>query len=316
MSFCWSLAWVYGRSLVISVRQKELVKDVTVCSNIQMSVYKQHHLDDTEDPQDVGLSSEDEITGMVEQLGVSRRIIMQSLGTPTPSRGRALLPAPEGEPTGDPVPAPQPSLPEGYVKIGPDEVVIRKGILRGIKRGAELALKGGLPASFSAGSATAGDVPFRLDPRGEDDVYCSLCRKDLSNPRALRRHLRIHLGKTRNICKRCGKHLASKKMMAMHEGSCGSVEYMHNCTSCGKGYHSKQALLQHLKVHQGQAPIEDRTCPDCREVFNLVKTMREHRAVHRGPYPCPVEGCPASFSLPKRRNRHLRDRHGFDAKRF
>ena len=125
-----------------------------------MSVYKQHHLDDTEDPQDVGLSSEDEITGMVEQLGVSRRIIMQSPGTPTPSRGRALLPAPEGEPTGDPVPAPQPSLPEGYVKIGPDEVVIRKGILRGIKRGAELALKGGLPASFSAGSATAGDVPF------------------------------------------------------------------------------------------------------------------------------------------------------------
>ena len=253
---------------------------------------------------------------MAEQVGVYRRIMTQSPGVPTSSRGKAPSPTPEGEPTGDPAPAPQPSLPEGCVKLGSDEVVIHKGILRGIKRGAELALRGNLPANFSAGSATAGDVPFQLDPRSDDDVYCPLCRKDLPNPRALRHHLRIHLGKTRNICKKCGKHLASKKMMAMHEESCGSAEYKHNCPSCGKGYHSKQALLQHLKMHQGQAPIEDRTCPNCREVFNLVKTMREHQAIHRGPYPCPVKGCPAFFSLPKRHNRHLRERHGFDAKRF
>ena len=96
---------------------------------------QQRHLDDTDDPQDVGLSSEDEITGMAEQIGVSRKITTQSSGAPASSRGNAPSPAPEGEPTGDPVPAPQPSLPEGYVKIGPDEVVIRKGILRGIKRG-------------------------------------------------------------------------------------------------------------------------------------------------------------------------------------
>ena len=169
-----------------------------------MSAYKQRHLDDTNEPQDVGLSSEDEITGMAEQVGVSRRITMQSPGAPTSSRGKAPSPAPEGEPTGDPASAPQPSLPEGWVKLGLDEVVIRKGILRGIKRGADLALRGNLPANFSAGSATAGDVPFQLDPRSKDDVYCTLCRKDLPNPRALRRHLRIHLGKTRNICKKCG----------------------------------------------------------------------------------------------------------------
>ena len=281
-----------------------------------MSAYKQRHLDDTDEPQDVGLSSEDEIAGIAEQVWVSRRILMQSPGAPTSSRGKAPSPAPEGEPSGDPAPTPQPSIPEGCVKLGPDEVVIHKGILRGIKREAELALRGNLPANFSAGSATAGDVPFQLDPRSEEDVYCPLCKKDLPNRRALRRHLRIHQGKTRNICKKCGKHLASKKMMAMHEVSCGSTEYKHNCASCGKGYHSSQALLQHLKIHQGQAPVEDRTCPDHREVFNLVKTMREHRAIHRGPYPCPVKGCPAFFSLPKRHNRHLREHHGFDAKIF
>ena len=85
--------------------------------------------------------------------------------------------------------------------------------------------------------------------------------------------------------------------------------------TCGKGYHSKQALLQHLKVHQPPASVEDRSCPDCKQVFNLVKTMREHRATHRGPFPCPMEDCPAIFSLPKRRNRHLREKHGFDSRR-
>ena len=172
-----------------------------MCSDSQRSVYKQRHLDDTDEPQDVGLSSEDEIVGMAEQVRVSRRILMQSPGAPSSSRGKAPSPIPEGEPSGDPTPTPQPSLPEGCVKLGPDEVVICKGILRGIKRGAELALKGSLPANFSAGSATAGDVPFQLDPQGKDDVYCPLCKKDLPNPRALHRHLKMHQGKMKNICK-------------------------------------------------------------------------------------------------------------------
>ena len=86
--------------------------------------------------------------------------------------------------------------------------------------------------------------------------------------------------------------------------------------TCGKGYHSKQALLQHLKVHQPPTSVEDHTCPDCKQVFNLVKTMREHRATHRGPFPCPVEDCPAVFSLPKCHNRHLREKHGFDSRRY
>ena len=86
----------------------------------------------------------------------------------------------------------------------------------------------------------------------------------------------------------------------MHMESCGSTEYAHNCLTCGKGYHMKQVLMEHLNSkHQPVPPVEDRTCPQCGEVFNLVKTMREHLAVHRGPYPCPVEDCPKMFSLPK-----------------
>ena len=50
----------------ISVRQKDLVKDVMVCGDVSMSAYKIRHPDDTDDPQDIGLSSDDEATGMRE----------------------------------------------------------------------------------------------------------------------------------------------------------------------------------------------------------------------------------------------------------
>ena len=184
-------------------------------------------------------------------------------------------------------------------------------MLRGIKKGAELALKCCLPASFSVGPASAGDVPFAIPKPSKDEVHCTFCRKDFPSAKALRRHLRMHEGESVYVCSKCGRHLASRATMKMHQHSCGSQDCPHNCATCGKGYHSKQALLQHLKVHQPPASVEDCTCVDCKQVFNLVKTMREHR----GPFQCPVEDCPAIFSLPKCRNRHLREKHGFDSRR-
>ena len=56
----------------ILVRQKDLVKDVMVCGDVLMSTYKTRHPDDTDDPQDVGLSSDDEVTGMGAEIGISR----------------------------------------------------------------------------------------------------------------------------------------------------------------------------------------------------------------------------------------------------
>ena len=47
------------------------MKDVTICQDVRMSEYKTQYLDDSEDPPDVGFSSEDEATGMGEVLGVA-----------------------------------------------------------------------------------------------------------------------------------------------------------------------------------------------------------------------------------------------------
>ena len=243
------------------------------------------------------------LPGLKEQIGIAWRITLSrpSPGEPYTAPGTASPAGPSGPSTKPPV---------GFVKLGPDEVVISKGVLRGIKRGAELALKGTLLASFSSATASAGDLPFDVPQLPKHAVHCTFCRKDFPTSKALRRHLRMHKGESNHICQKCGKHLASSCIMDMHK------DFPHNCWACGKGYHTRQALVQHLKVYHPPASKKECTCPDCKVVFKFVKTMREHQTTHRGLFPCPVEDCPAVFSLPKHHNHHLLEKHGFDARRY
>ena len=94
-----------------------------------MSAYKIRHPDDTDDPQDVGLFLDDEATGMEEQIGIAWRITVshpdRSL-LPPYSQGRAATPPAEDRApsTGTSVPSGEP--PASFVRLGPDEVVIKK----------------------------------------------------------------------------------------------------------------------------------------------------------------------------------------------
>ena len=67
-----------------------LVKDVLTCCPLVSSTYKSHYLDDTDEPGDVGSSSEDEATGMEEVLGIARKLHKPSPAPPSPAS-----PAPE-----------------------------------------------------------------------------------------------------------------------------------------------------------------------------------------------------------------------------
>ena len=287
-----------------------------------MSEYKERYPDDSEDLPDVGLSLEDEAMGMEEIVGIAHRVIL-----PRPSPAPPASKPSTSQPTKIATPPVDPGAPElmrdpakppeGYVKLAKDEVIIKKAVLHGIKQGAELALKCQAPATFSPGAATAEDIPFEVPDPAPHQVYSDIGKNDLPTPKALRCHLRFHKGKTHYLCPRCGKHLASGRTFNMHKESCGSSDFTHNCHECGKGYHNKQSLVEHLKLkHQPAPSVEARTCPDCGVVFSLIKTMREHRAMHRGPFPCPMEDCKEEFSLPKQLNRHLREKHGYDARRY
>ena len=147
MVTCIVLVW----SLAFSVRQKDLVKDVMVCRDVSMSTYKIPHPDDTDDPPDIGLSSDDEVTGMGEQIGIARWITVshpERSVSPSYSQGRAASPPADDQAPSTSTSGPSDEPPASFVRLGPDEVVIRKAVLHGIKRGAKLALKGKLPPSF------------------------------------------------------------------------------------------------------------------------------------------------------------------------
>ena len=186
-------------SLVFSVRQKDLVKDITICQDIHLSAYKLRFLDDSEDPPDVELSSEDEATGMEEVIGVTHRLTLSRSSPAQPASAPST-----SQPTRLVMPPGEPGVPEGCVRLDSDEVVIKKAVLRGIKREAELALKGQAPASFSLGQVMAGDIPFEVPTLAPHQIHCDICRKDLATLKALRCHLRAHKGMTHYLCPKCG----------------------------------------------------------------------------------------------------------------
>ena len=99
---------------------------------------------------------------MREQIGIARQIAHPDRSVSPPySQGRAVSPPAEDRAPSSGTSGPSGDPPAGFMRLGPDEVVIKKAVLQGIKRGTELALEGRVPSTFSMG-ASAGDVPFAI----------------------------------------------------------------------------------------------------------------------------------------------------------
>ena len=63
---------------------KELIKDVLTYTALTPSIYKTRYPDDTDDPEEVGGSSEDEAEGLEKILGVSCHLQKPPQPKPTP----------------------------------------------------------------------------------------------------------------------------------------------------------------------------------------------------------------------------------------
>ena len=275
---------------------RNLIKDVLTCRPLVESIYKSRHPDDTDDPDAVSLSSEDEAENLGEVLGVSRR-----LPKPAPSSSpRQHEPESHGA---DPDPFPE----DDTIKVPKKDFKRAQNIIKDMLAGRKARW---------ATAASREDIPFSVPEVQAGETSCQLCHQSFSSTRSLRRHMLTHTGDTGFSCSRCGKILASRVTRDMHLEGCGRPK-RHFCMECNQGYASKQALVAHMKAKHGPEPAhEDLVCPTCGKAFKIVKTMHEHLAVHRGPYPCLIEGCSdGPFSLPKCLNHHMAVKHGFFAHR-
>ena len=231
---------------------------------------------------------------MEEVLGISRRLQKPS---PLPAEPSTSKPAPA---------TPAEPQEEGTTRVQKKDLRRVQGILKDILAGKK--------ARMSTG-ASSQDVPFEVPNVQPGETDCQLCHQSFKSSRSLKHHMKTHTGDTGCSCSRCSKILSSRAMLDLHLKSCRQ-EKGHWCKECNRGYTAKQVLFAHLKAKYGPAlTVEELTCPTCGKVFKIAKTMREHMATHKGPFHCRVEGCEAGpFSLPKRLNHHMEDKHGFSAR--
>ena len=273
---------------LLSVRaNKELVKDVLTCRPLESLVYKSHHPDNTDNPDTISVSSEDEAEGMEDILRMSRRLNKPPPAEPSP---------------------PEPAAPEeeGMIKVPKKDLKRAQGILKNILAGKKVCASTGV---------TWEDVPFKVPKVQVGDTSCELCHQFQKYPLTASPYEDTYWGHWM-VLQLVWQSAGMQSMHDLHMKGCGQ-EKGHWCQECNRGYTTKQALVAHIKAKHGPPPtVEQLTCPTCSKVFKLIKTMCEHMASHKGPFYCRVEGCSAGpFSLPKCLNRHMKEKHSFSARK-
>ena len=73
-----------------------------------------------------------------------------------------------------------------------------------------------------------------------------------------------------------------------------SSQRAHLCTTCLKGFRSKQQLAQHSLVHTN---IRKYTCSYCERAFKQLSHLQQHTRIHTGEQHCRMDGCESRESL-------------------
>ena len=160
-----------------------LAKDVLTCHPLVPSLYKSHHPDDTDKPNDVGGSSEDEAEGMEEVLGVTRRLYKPSPAQPFPAQLSPAQPSPE---------QPSPEQPSPEAPEDRDTVRVPRRDLKGAAKLLQDLLAGKkvkLPVSTSRE-----EVPFTVHDVMAGETDCALCHQAFKSTQSLQRHMKTHSG--------------------------------------------------------------------------------------------------------------------------
>ena len=212
------------------------------------------------------------------------------------------------------------SRPEATAAPHWGEVLVKKRAFLCVKQQVS-ALMHGEDLPEGALARETAEVPYQLPAVARDATSCPVCERKFITHHCLMKHMGVHGGE-KFPCGRCGKVLASSKMLKSHQSSCVRGKQV-SCPICAKPYGSKQGMLQHHKVAHGMDwPEMDETfsCPFCNKNFNIRKSMWEHSNTcvsnpdKKRPFFCHVAGGPRAdhpFSMMKNLNCHLSGVHGW-----
>ena len=199
-------------------------------------------------------------------------------------------------------------------------MVVKRQALRRMKQQVSALLRGeDLPKGAEA--CEVAEVPYQLPAVERDAMVCPVCERELPNHHKLMKHMGVH-HREKYPCSKCGKVLASKRMLCAHQPACIQGKSV-QCPDCGRHYASRQGMKQHHKVVHGVNRLEaDEAfpCPHCQKNFSVWKSMREHSYIcssnpaRKGPFFCRVPSCVKAdhpFSQVENLNAHLSGVYGW-----
>ncbi|XP_029931013.1 gastrula zinc finger protein XlCGF57.1-like [Myripristis murdjan] len=137
---------------------------------------------------------------------------------------------------------------------------------------------------------------------GKEVQHGSVCSKNFSRKRNLKKHTVVHKKEKPYSCSACGKGFTVKCSLDTHL-RVHTGERPYNCSVCGKGFILKTNLNAHMKIHTGEKPYD---CSVCGKGFLKKTNLNSHMKIHTGekPYDCSV--CGRGFIHKTKLERHMR----------
>ena len=288
--------------------------------DIWNSRHKDAHPDDSDAPEDIGLSSEEEAEGMEEDDNIARKYHQRPGPAPapaTPPASRATG-TETGTSTTDPEVA---TLQVPVAALQQVQEMIGK-ILGGEAPAAGLFQ----PAPQLSAGADQG-APFSIPKPKRDEKKCGVCQRAFWSTTTLRQHMKTHTGEQKHACPNagCGRKVSSKRSLETHLQTC-QKEKTHFCKHKGstKLFATEAGLKAHSQTHKSLSK-KNSVCTGCgKGGFTKEKSLKDHfrycdgNPKKVGPFPCLEPRCPRGPAKPFRRTRnlnvHMKEAHNFNPK--
>lgn len=150
----------------------------------------------------------------------------------------------------------------------------------------------------------------------KEHVQCDVCQKYVK-PVFLERHMDEHNdqsdGKKKTAkkvfkCNKCDYETNFPLCLEAHENRRHLKIRPYKCEVCGKDFHARNHLSEHMKSHRDGNEYR-KTCSICGNLFANSQCLKKHMRIHTGERPYPCEICDERFMTASRRQDHIIRRH-------
>ncbi|KAJ8683788.1 hypothetical protein QAD02_019580 [Eretmocerus hayati] len=109
------------------------------------------------------------------------------------------------------------------------------------------------------------------------DYACKLCDRLFKNRQQLYRHIRRKHGKTKRVCKNCGRQFGLVGDATQHSKICGQEGFRYSCTMCSFVTNYRKNLQTHMNnIHTSNPSFHE--CNRCGAKYKCPKSFKRHQA--------------------------------------